>query len=426
MPPPRRAAANERSITLLLDVDPTELRMGIFGSFNAWPSGDQELIRLLFKVATRMHEMTVNHQVSYPTNLNLAPNDVPPPYAPPTSAEKEVMYSGTDTAMTACREGISTIMTARYTKDKCTNAQKPSAQHSELQRAASMLLATLLEACQEDARFSHLKDMHYVKEDRLAYNVITLDMCDNVWQIPGVRLFFDIIDTATKQKLTATTNAAALFDVPDPWSSHSDHRTKIAPALRALADAKLLTALELIAHLEAPSITNFINTCANNNDIPASYREAYQLGANDLSDRLTLDPTPLSMETMNKVTEKIRRVLDDKKLAPACKPPATTKLARFETKTASSSKAPFAPRSGRDSRRGNGPLRGGLRGGGDRRVPRDPTTIQCNTCFQFGHVWLTCPKGNKEMQKKELACRAERDSAKSARNATRGLRRVKR
>jgi hypothetical protein len=75
-----------------------------------------------------------------------------------------------------------------------------------------MLLDSLLEACQEDARFSHLKEMPYVKEDRLAYNVITLDMCDNVWQIPGVRLLFDIIDTATKQKLTATTNAAALFD----------------------------------------------------------------------------------------------------------------------------------------------------------------------------------------------------------------------
>ena len=186
--------------------------MGIFGSFNTWPSADQELIRLFFRVAARMHEMTVNHQVSYPTNLNLAPNAVPPPYAPPTLAEKADMYSGADAAMTACREGISTIMTARYAKDKCTNAQKPSAQHSELQRAASMLLAALLEACQEDARFSHLKEMPYVKEDRLAYNVITLDMCDNVWQIPGVRLLFDIIDTATKQKLTATTNAAALFD----------------------------------------------------------------------------------------------------------------------------------------------------------------------------------------------------------------------
>jgi hypothetical protein len=39
-----------------------------------------------------------------------------------------------------------------------------------------MLLAALLEACQEDARFSHLKEMPYVKEDRLACNVITVDM----------------------------------------------------------------------------------------------------------------------------------------------------------------------------------------------------------------------------------------------------------
>jgi hypothetical protein len=80
MPPPKRAAANDRSITLLPDVDPTELRLGIFGSFNAWPSGDQELIRLLFRVAARMHELTVDHQVSYPTGLNLAPNALPPPY----------------------------------------------------------------------------------------------------------------------------------------------------------------------------------------------------------------------------------------------------------------------------------------------------------------------------------------------------------
>ena len=176
--PPRRAgtAASDRSITLLQDVDPTELRMGIFGSFNAWPSGDQELIRLLFRIAARMHELTVEHQVAYPTNLNLAPNALPPPYVPPTSVEKDVMYTGTEPAMTACREGILSIMTARYAKDKCTNAQNPSAQHSELQRASSMLLAALLEACQEDARFSHLKEMPYVKEDRLACNVITVDM----------------------------------------------------------------------------------------------------------------------------------------------------------------------------------------------------------------------------------------------------------
>jgi hypothetical protein len=44
----------------------TELRVGIFGGFNAWPSGDQELIRLLFRIAVRMHEQTVEHQVAYP------------------------------------------------------------------------------------------------------------------------------------------------------------------------------------------------------------------------------------------------------------------------------------------------------------------------------------------------------------------------
>jgi len=56
---------------------------------------------------------------------------------------------------------------AAANEDKCTSAQKPSAQHSELQRTVSMLLASLVEAFQEDARFSHLKEMPYVKEDRL-------------------------------------------------------------------------------------------------------------------------------------------------------------------------------------------------------------------------------------------------------------------
>jgi hypothetical protein len=161
-------------------------------------------------------------------------------------------------------------------EDKCTNDQKLSAQHSELQRAASILIAALLEACQEDARFSHLKEMPYVKEDRLAD-----------------------------------------------------------------------------------------------------------------------DPTPLTMEKMNKVTEKIRRALDDRKLSPTPKPLAstTTKLARFETKNAASApKATSAPRSACDFRRGNGPLRGGFRGGGDRRGARDPSTIQCNMCAQLGHGWLTKPQ----------------------------------
>ena len=172
---------------------------------------------------------------------------------------------------------------AAANEDKCTSAQKPSAQHSELQRTVSMLLASLVEAFQEDAR--------------------------------------------------------------------------------RLDDDLHVSILDFIEQVEV---------------------------ADDL--------TPLMMEKMNKV--------------------AKSQLARFETKNAASvSKATSAPK--------------GFRGGGDRRGARDPSTIQCNECAQWGHGWLTCPTGNKEMQKKELARqelarREESDTAKDARNASRAFGRAQR
>jgi hypothetical protein len=97
------------------------------------------------------------------------------------------MYAGVDPAMSACRNGIISVI-----KDKCASvAEKAAAKHSELQATASALLAALLEDCFSDARFSHLKESPYIKEDRLTYNVITDDMVKNVWSIPGVRLLFD-------------------------------------------------------------------------------------------------------------------------------------------------------------------------------------------------------------------------------------------
>jgi hypothetical protein len=125
---------------------------------------------------------------------------------------------------------------------------------------------------------------------------------------------------------------------------------------------------------------------------------------------------------MNKIIEKIRRAFEDRKLAP--KPTPSTKLARLEpTKKG----APRPAGEFRDRGRGNGARGGrggGSRGGVDRRVDRDPNSIQCNICAQFGHGCLICPKGNKEMQKKEVARRAERDNAKETRNASRALRRA--
>ncbi len=145
--------------------------------------------------------------------------------------EKNDMYVCVDPAMSACRNVIVSVITARCAKDKCASgAEKAAAKQSELQATASALLAALLEACSSDARFSHLKESPYIKEDRLAYNVITDDMVKNIWCIPGVRLLFDIIDTVTRQKLTVTTSVSALFDT----LSLAEHREKIGPPLRAL------------------------------------------------------------------------------------------------------------------------------------------------------------------------------------------------
>jgi hypothetical protein len=63
---------------------------------------------------------------------------------------------------------------------------------------------------------------------------------------------------------------------------------------------------------------------------------------------------------------------------------------------------------------------GGAAKGGNRRE-QDLSVMQCNFCGSFGHTWLECPKGNQEMQKKEIARRAEQ----KARNASRALRRAK-
>ena len=86
-------------------------------------------------------------------------------------------------------------------------------------------------------------------------------------------LFFDIIDTVTRQKLTATTNVSALVDTPHVWLSLAEHREKIGLPLRALGESKLQTAAALIVHLEALSLANFVNACANGAELLPAYRE---------------------------------------------------------------------------------------------------------------------------------------------------------
>jgi hypothetical protein len=203
--------------------------------------------------------------------------------APTTNKMNDMVTDGTDPVMKACIDAISAVMLVCYAKDMCANnAQKDAARHAEIQHVSSMLLSSLLEACSSDAPFCHLKELKYIVEDKLAYNVITAEiteMVTNLWSLPGVRLLWDVIDTVKKQKLTANTSAAALFEPPDVHSSIHQHKDKIGPALRALNDAKLASAAALLDHLEAISLANFVTTCANCAELAMAYREAYQLGA---------------------------------------------------------------------------------------------------------------------------------------------------
>ena len=176
-------------------------------------------------------------------------------------------------------------------EDKCTNAQKPSAQHSEFQRATSILIAVLMRQAEAPLR--------------------VLEACQVA---------------ANEDKCT---------NAQKPSAQHSE----IQRAASILIAALMRQAAAPLRVLEA---------CQED--------ACFSL----LKERFS----------HLKVTEKIRRALDDRKLAPTPKPLASTtaKLTRFETKNAASApKAMSAPRSACDFRRGNGPLRGGFRGGGDRR-----------------------------------------------------------
>jgi hypothetical protein len=300
--------ANECPIMLTPKADATTLRLDIFASLNSWPSADQVLVKLLFRIGARLHELYVIHQAAWMAKAPPAPEVY---VAPTTNEINDMVTDGTDPAMKACIDAISAVMLARYAKDKCANnAQKDAARHAEIQHVSSMLLSSLLEACSSDARFCHLKELKYIVEDKLAYTVITAEMATNLWSLPGVRLLWDVSSAVNKKKFTANTSAAALFEPPDVHSSIHQHKAKIGPALRALNDAKLASAAALLDHLEAISLANFVTTCANSAELAMTFREAYQLGANDLSDLGADDPTPLTVEKMLKIIDKIRRALE--------------------------------------------------------------------------------------------------------------------
>ena len=119
--PPKGQRATERPIMWTPSADATVLRLEIFASFNSWPSADQVLVKLLFRIAARLHEMYVLHKAAWMAAPPL--NQV---YVAPTAIEMNNMVTdGHDLPMKAIIDAILVVMQARYSKDKCTTiAQK--------------------------------------------------------------------------------------------------------------------------------------------------------------------------------------------------------------------------------------------------------------------------------------------------------------
>ncbi len=83
---PKGPRATERPIMLTPKADATTLRLDIFASFNSWPPADQVLVKLLFRIGARLHELYVIHQAVWMAN--------PPPnavYVAPTANEMDDM-----------------------------------------------------------------------------------------------------------------------------------------------------------------------------------------------------------------------------------------------------------------------------------------------------------------------------------------------
>jgi hypothetical protein len=150
--PPKGQRDTERSVTLTPQVDATTLSLDLFASLSKWPTPEQALVKLFFRVNARMHELILIHQATWVADAHVPPQQnappVPPVYVELTYDEKNNMViDGQDPVMKACKDAITTAMKAAYVKYKCTNSsEKEDARLTEVQLTSSGLLTSLLEA----------------------------------------------------------------------------------------------------------------------------------------------------------------------------------------------------------------------------------------------------------------------------------------
>ena len=294
----------------------------------------------------------------------------------------------------------------------------------------------LLAATRNITLLSHLANKNYVRTEIDNLDQITEGNSKRVVCLTATRLMIDIFNTMSKRGGANNQVLTTLFKPPNPlvdsFESMYADMDKSKTALLALEPEDAAGVLNVIMALQLKA---YITAGATINDMPLEYQQAYRIVADEMESQSDDQAVPLDMEQMQYYGGKLRVALQSRNLQPV----PTTSTAVAQAKAPKSDKAPKSsatdalearlrkleqaiPPKPPDKRRGGGRGRGAARGAarGARRGGSAPSAdFECLCCGQTGCVPSTCPKGNKEAQRKLAERRAEREAANKEKAARR-------
>ena len=285
----------------------------------------------------------------------------------------------------------------------------------------------LLAATRDITLLSHLANKSYVRTEIDNLDQITEGNSKRVVCLTATRLMIDIFNTMSKRGGANNQVLTTLFKPPNPlvdsFESMYADMDKSKTALLALEPEDAAGVLNVIMALQLKA---YITAGATTNDMPLEYQQAYRIVADEMESQSDDQAVPLDMEQMQYYGGKLRVALQSRDLQPV--PATSTAVAQAKApksdKTVKSNATDALearlrkleqaiPPKPPDKRRGGGRGRGAARGAarrGRRGGGTPPTDFECLCCGQTGCVPSTCPKGNKEAQRKLAERRAEREA----------------
>jgi hypothetical protein len=366
-------------------------------------------------------------------------------YEPPSTAEEdawqrddEIMkdafsrLDGELEALYALKKMNATTAAGNYTE--AAKAQQKRLRHGVIEELNCILRKGLLAAARNVTLLSHLGNKGYVRTEIDNLDQITAESCKRIVCLTSVRLMVDIFNTMSKRGGANNQVLTTLFKPPNPLLGSFEElyadMDRSKNAILALQPENAAAVLDMIMALQ---LKTYISEGATSKDMPEAWKQAYSKVRDEMEAQSEDQPGPLDLDQMKYFGGQLRIALQSRDLLPVPSVTSTT------AKAAKSDKAPKSnatdafearlrkleqaiPPKPPDKRRGGGRGRGAARGaarGGRRGGGTPPADYECLTCGQTGCMPSTCPKGNKEAQRKMAERRAEREAVNKEKAARR-------